>query len=293
MKNKFYIIQLIIITSLSLTSCSIINNKNTASKTMTSYLLATNNKDYKKAYEHLSSQCKDKVSYDEYKDYQEQLSKIVLERNTTYENEQVLDTWVNEDGVEFKNVTKVLEKQNMKVDYKNEIVSEKSESYRYLIKEGNEYKIIWSGLFDENYSINYSDVAWQNYDKDKFKEAIEYSDKSLDIWSNNLESYMIKACSNYELRNYKTAIDDINTYISLLEDKEYISKYFPLLYSEEYINTGLSSGYNLKGLLLEFDSDSSGAEKAYEYAINLNPHNESAIENLKRLKSKIIVDKYS
>ena len=119
---------------------------------MTSYLLATNNKDYKKAYEHLSSQCKDKVSYDEYKDYQEQLSKIVLERNTTYENEQVLDTWVNEDGVEFKNVTKVLEKQNMKVDYKNEIVSEKSESYRYLIKEGNEYKIIWSGLFDENYS---------------------------------------------------------------------------------------------------------------------------------------------
>ena len=293
MKNKFYIIQLIIITSLSLTSCSIINNKNTASKTMTSYLLATNNKDYKKAYEHLSSQCKDKVSYDEYKDYQEQLSKIVLERNTTYENEQVLDTWVNEDGVEFKNVTKVLEKQNMKVDYKNEIVSEKSESYRYLIKEGNEYKIIWSGLFDENYSINYSDVAWQNYDKDKFKEAIEYSDKSLDIWSNNLESYMIKACSNYELRNYKTAIDDINTYISLLEDKEYISKYFPLLYSEEYINTGLSAGYNLKGLLLEFDSDSSGAEKAYEYAINLNPHNESANENLKRLKSKIIVDKYS
>ena len=293
MKNKFYIILLIIITSLSLTSCSIINNKNTASKTMTSYLLATNNKDYKKAYEHLSSQCKDKVSYDEYKDYQEQLSKIVLERNTTYENEQVLDTWVNEDGVEFKNVTKVLEKQNMKVDYKNEIVSEKSESYRYLIKEGNEYKIIWSGLFDENYSINYSDVAWQNYDKDKFKEAIEYSDKSLDIWSNNLESYMIKACSNYELRNYKTAIDDINTYISLLEDKEYISKYFPLLYSEEYINTGLSSGYNLKGLLLEFDSDSSGAEKAYEYAINLNPHNESANENLKRLKSKIIVDKYS
>ena len=293
MKNKFYIILLIIITSLSLTSCSIINNKNTASKTMTSYLLATNNKDYKKAYEHLSSHCKDKVSYDEYKDYQEQLSKIVLERNTTYENEQVLDTWVNEDGVEFKNVTKVLEKQNMKVDYKNEIVSEKSESYRYLIKEGNEYKIIWSGLFDENYSINYSDVAWQNYDKDKFKEAIEYSDKSLDIWSNNLESYMIKACSNYELRNYKTAIDDINTYISLLEDKEYISKYFPLLYSEEYINTGLSSGYNLKGLLLEFDSDSSGAEKAYEYAINLNPHNESANENLKRIKSKIIVDKYS
>lgn len=293
MKNKFYIIQLIIITSLSLTSCSIINNKNTASKTMTSYLLATNNKDYKKAYEHLSSQCKDKVSYDEYKDYQEQLSKIVLERNSTYENEQILDTWVNEDGVEFKNVTKVLEKQNMKVDYGNEIVSEKSESYRYLIKEGNEYKIIWSGLFDENYSINYSDVAWQNYDKDKFKEAIEYSDKSLDIWSNNLESYMIKACSNYELRNYKTAIDDINTYISLLEDKEYISKYFPLLYSEEYINTGLSAGYNLKGLLLEFDSDSSGAEKAYEYAINLNPHNESANENLKRLKSKIIVDKYS
>ena len=104
---------------------------------------------------------------------------------------------------------------------------------------------------------------------------------------------MIKACSNYELRNFKTAIDDINTYISLLEDKEYISKYFPLLYSDEYIYTGLSAGYNFKGLLLEFDSDSSGAEKAYEYAINLNPHNESANENLKRLKSKIIVDKYS
>ena len=81
MKNKFYIILLIIITSLSLTSCSIINNKNTASKTMTSYLLATNNKDYKEAYEHLSSQCKNKVPYDKYEDYQEQLSKIVLERN--------------------------------------------------------------------------------------------------------------------------------------------------------------------------------------------------------------------
>ena len=37
---------------------------------------------------------------------------------TTYENEQVLDTWVNEDGVEFKNVTKVLEKQNMKVSFR-------------------------------------------------------------------------------------------------------------------------------------------------------------------------------
>jgi hypothetical protein len=290
-KNKLYIIFIIMLTVSLFTGCK--NNESKASKTMTSYISAVNNKDYEEAYKYLSSYCKDKVPYNKYKDCQEQLSKTVLERNISYGNEEYLDSWVNEDGIEFKNVTKILEKQNIKIYFKNEIISEKLESYRYLIKEGNDYKIIWSGLFTEIYSINYSDVAWQSYDKGKFNDAIEYSNKSLDIWSNNLESYMIKACSNYELRNYKTAIDDINTYISLLEDKEYISKYFPLLYSEEYINTGLSAGYNLKGLLLEFDSDSSGAEKAYEYAINLNPHNESANENLKRLKSKIIVDKYS
>ena len=284
MKNKFYIILLIIITSLSLTSCSIINNKNTASKTMTSYLLATNNKDYKKAYEHLSSQCKDKVSYDEYKDYQEQLSKIVLERNSTYENEQILDTWVNEDGIEFKNVTKVLEKQNMKVDYGNEIVSEKSESYRYLIKEGNDYKIIWSGLFTENYSTKYSSIAHQYLKKDKYKEAIEYSDKSLDIWSNNNEAYYVKAYSLYQLEEYEKAVDNVEKYISLVEDEEYVSKFFPSIYLDESISLGLSAGYDLKGMLLELYGDNDGAQEAYEYSICLNPENELAKDHLDSLK---------
>lgn len=286
-KNKFYLIFTIILTSIFFSACTSTDNKSTASSTMESYISAINEKDYKKAYEYLSSHCKEKVPYEKYADYQEVLSKIVLKRDVNYKNEELLDEWVNEDGIEFKNVTKVLENQNAKIYSGNKTISETGESYRYLIKEDGEYKVIWSGLFTENYSISYSDIAWQNYDTYKFKEAIEYSDKALDIWSNNHEAYMIKASSNYELKNYKDAMNNIEIYIRLLEDKEYISKYFSSIFLEESLNPCLSAAYNIKGLLLEFDGDIDDAKNAYEYSISLNSENESAKKNLESLKRKL------
>lgn len=263
--KKASVVLVLLLTILLMVGCA---PKGNPKDILDAYLQHMMDSNFDAAYESLAEANKKSFTKDEFVEWGKLTNETVEFKE--YKTSQVKEEKnVTLEGNQYKNVVEfsITEK-----DLSHYSGKEETETYtRYVVNDNGEWKVYRDG---ENINYRMSDlydrIGWmyvegKGKDKDlnkaamSFKKAIEY-DKTYTL------AYYDLAYVYSDLGRYDEAMENLNVFINMAETDE-----------------EKSDGYNIMGTIYMDNYQYEDAIEAFNKALDLNPNNEYAKTNLKRL----------
>ena len=224
---------------------------------------------YDAAYNLLSSHNQAEVSLEEFKDWCTTNDQLGKTNSFSIIGEEELADYTY-DGKSYPYAIRY------KVSHKDyDYITEKdytSESEKIIVAEDKEWKV----LSEESYRIKYARAV--GYLGWAYREG-----KSVDVDINGAISLFLRAIEIEP--DYADTYYDIAYAYSSKNQYEKALQYVDIGIEKEKNEIALSNLYNMKGTILEQEYDFEGAKKAYLKALELDPNNVYATDNLELLES--------
>lgn len=234
-----------------------------------SYFQDIKDGDFEAAYDKLSGESQknfsskeDFILYEQLLNEEGPLIDVSYEKISEDKNKEI-------DGITYKNAVGYTLTETISNYYTNE---EETITYtRYVVNEGGDWKI-YRGQENGKTMIAqaYEYIGWMYCDgagKDQdFNQAVTMFQKGLSYDSEYYYCHYGLAYVYIDLKKYDASIQECDTYIAMTEDA-----------SEQ------SAAYNLKGVCYQRMGSYTQAKKMYRQALDLNPKNEYAKDNLNNL----------
>lgn len=262
-KSKLYMLLLICILLL-MPGCK---PKGDPTQVITSYYQNVKDGNFDAAYDCLASDTMNNISKDDFNELQKTNRELwqFKDFKITKVSEQQKETV---DGNEYSNVVKFNVIENNLDYYKNKEQSNTVD--KYVINDNGNWKLLRSGNINEDIANNYFRIGGM-YSEGKGKEmnqiaAIENLNKALSKCDIVQAHYSLGYVYNKLNRNDE-AIEQENIYIEKAPDDK-----------------AKSNAYNIIGCAYLGKNDFKQAKASFQKALELNPNNEYAKNNLSRLQ---------
>lgn len=262
-KFKLYVLLLICILLL-VPGCK---PKGDPGQVITNYYQNVKDGNFEAAYNCLASDAMNSISKDDFTEFQKTQRELgqFKDFKITKVSEQKKETI---DGKEYNNVIKFNVIETVLGYYENKEQSDTTD--RYVINDNGNWKMLRGGDVKEVIAKNYLRIAGM-YSEGKGKEknlisSIENLNKALSKYDIAQAHYAL-GCVYNELNRNDEAIEQENVFISKAPD-----------------NKTKSDAYNVIGCAYLGKNDLSQAKANFQKALDLNPNNEYARNNLTRLQ---------
>ncbi len=263
---------LLVLLALLLTGCTTAVTEEDATELMNAYISNMIEGTYSLNYELLSSNNRENISYDDYYDWQSSLDQLHKVISYTITSVMQYEEYTY-DEIMYTNAFEVI--YSVKQENYSDGKQTSYEGSKFVIVEGEELRVLDARDLEDNYAYAVADIgfAYQNglgMDQD-YQQAIQTFKKAIDIDEDSIRSYYGLAYCYSEKMDYEKMLKYVNEGVRHFDNVDFADEF-------------KSDFYNLKGVahenLYEYDS----ANDAYHEALELNPDNEYAADNLERME---------